>query len=231
LKDRTGDFSMTASKRVIMLGAPGVGKGTQAKNLQARFGWAHISTGDMLRDAVREGTGLGNKARQYMEKGELVPDDVIVQMVGERLGRGDCGLGFILDGFPRTVVQAEKLNEVLSKLQLSVDAVVSVDVPKDEIVQRLSQRLVCETHSHVLAGDPAKKPGDACPTCGSPLIRRKDDEPETIRRRLEVYDDQTRSLIKYYEGRKLLKSVNGQGSFDQIFERIVSALGIAPVAA
>lgn len=222
---------MTASKRVIMLGAPGVGKGTQAKNLQARFGWAHISTGDMLRDAVREGTGLGNKARQYMEKGELVPDDVIVQMVGERLGRGDCDLGFILDGFPRTVVQAEKLNELLSKLRLSIDAVVSVDVPKEEIVQRLSQRLVCETQSHVLTGDPGKKPGDPCPTCGSPLIRRKDDEPETIRRRLEVYDDQTRSLIKYYEGRKLLKSVNGQGSFDQIFERIVSALGIASVTA
>jgi adenylate kinase len=222
---------MTVSKRVIMLGAPGVGKGTQAKNLQARFGWAHISTGDMLRDAVRDGTGLGNKARQFMEKGELVPDDVIVQMVGERLDKGDCDLGFILDGFPRTVVQAEKLNELLSKLRLSIDAVVSVDVPKEEIVQRLSQRLVCETHSHVLTADPGKKPGDSCPTCGSPLIRRKDDEPETIRRRLEVYDDQTRSLIKYYEGRKLLKSVNGQGSFDQIFERIVSALGVAPVTA
>jgi adenylate kinase len=222
---------MTASKRVIMLGAPGVGKGTQAKNLQAGFGWAHISTGDMLRDAVREGTTLGNKAKQYMEKGELVPDDLIVQMVGERLGRGDCDLGFILDGFPRTVVQAEKLNELLSKLRLSIDAVISVDVPKEEIVQRLSQRLVCETHSHVLAENPGKKPGDPCPTCGSPLIRRKDDEPETIRRRLEVYDDQTRSLIKYYEGRKLLKSVNGQGSFDQIFERIVSALGIASVTA
>jgi adenylate kinase len=222
---------MAVSKRVIMLGAPGVGKGTQAKNLQARFSWAHISTGDMLREAVREGTELGNKARQIMERGELVPDDVIVQMVGERLSKGDCGLGFILDGFPRTVVQAEKLNELLSKRQLSVDAVISVEVPKEEIVKRLSQRLVCETHNHVLVGDPAKKPGDPCPTCKSPLIRRKDDEPETIRRRLEVYDDQTRSLIKYYEGRKLLKTVDGKGSFDQIFERILSALDIASVKA
>jgi len=222
---------MTVSKRVIMLGAPGVGKGTQAKNLQVRFGWAHISTGDMLREAVREGTELGNKARQTMERGELVPDDVIIQMVGDRLNRGDCSLGFILDGFPRTVVQAEKLNELLSKRQLSVDAVISIDVPKEEIVQRLSQRLVCEAHNHVLTGDPSKKPGDPCPACMSPLVRRKDDEPETIRRRLEVYDDQTRSLIKYYEGRKLLKSVDGKGSFEQIFERIVSALGIASVAA
>jgi len=222
---------MAVTKRLIMLGAPGVGKGTQAKNLQTEFGWPHISTGDMLRDAVREGTGLGNKAKQYMEKGELVPDDLIIQMVGDRLGRGDCGSGFILDGFPRTVVQAEKLNELLSNLKLSIDAVISVDVPKEEIVRRLSQRLVCEKNSHVLTGDPAKKPGDPCPTCASPLIRRKDDEPDTIRRRLEVYDDQTRSLIKYYEGRKLLKSVNGQGSYEQIFERILVALGVASVKA
>ena len=222
---------MAVSKRIIILGAPGVGKGTQAKGLQAEFGWPHISTGDMLRDAVRGGTELGNKAKQYMEKGELVSDDLIVQMVGERLGKGDCGIGFILDGFPRTVVQAEKLNQLLSKLRLSVDAVISVDVPKEEIVERLSQRLVCEKQSHVLTGDPAKKPGDPCPTCQSPLIRRKDDEPEIIRRRLEVYEDQTRSLIKYYEGRKLLKSVNGQGSYERIFERILAALNIASMKA
>jgi adenylate kinase len=222
---------MAVQRRLIMLGAPGVGKGTQAKNLQTEFGWPHISTGDMLRDAVRGGSDLGRKAKQYMEKGELVPDDLIIQMVGERLGKGDCGAGFILDGFPRTVVQAEKLNDLLSRLGLSIDAVVSVDVPKEEIVRRLSQRLVCEQNSHVLAGDPAKKPGDPCPTCGSPLIRRKDDEPDTIRRRLEVYDEQTRSLIKYYEGRRLLKSVDGQGSLEQIFERVRAALGAAPVGA
>lgn len=222
---------MTVSKRIIMLGAPGVGKGTQAKNLQARFGWAHISTGDMLRDAVRGGTELGKKAGQFMEKGELVPDTLIIEMVGERLGRPDCGAGFILDGFPRTVVQAEKLNELLSKIGLSLDAVVSVDVSKEEIVSRLSQRLVCEGHSHVLDGDPSKKPGDPCPTCESPLIRRKDDEPATIRRRLEVYDEQTRSLIKYYEGRKLLRSVDGLGAPEAIFGRILSALEIEPVRA
>jgi adenylate kinase len=222
---------MTVTKRIIMLGAPGVGKGTQAKNLQSRFGWAHISTGDMLRDAVRGGTELGKKAALFMEKGELVPDALIIEMVGERLGRPDCQSGFILDGFPRTVVQAEKLNELLSKMGLSIDAVVSVDVSKEEIVSRLSQRLVCEKHSHVLEGDPARKPGDACPTCGSPLIRRKDDEPATIRRRLEVYDEQTRSLIKYYEGRKLLKSADGLGTPDAIFRRILTALEIKPVGA
>jgi adenylate kinase len=222
---------MTVSKRLIMLGAPGVGKGTQAKNLQTQFGWAHISTGDMLRDGVREGTETGKKAKQFMEKGELVPDDLIVRMVGERLGKADCFQGFILDGFPRTVVQAEKLNELLSKMHLGIDVVISIDVPKEEIVQRLSQRLVCEKQNHVLAGDSTQKPGDPCPACQSPLIRRKDDEPETIRRRLEVYEDQTRSLIKYYEGRKLLKSVDGLGSYDQIFERILTTLGVSSVKA
>jgi adenylate kinase len=222
---------MTVSKRLIMLGAPGVGKGTQADQLQEKFGWAHISTGDMLRDAVRENTETGVKAKQYMEKGELVPDDLIVEMVGERLGRRDCENGFILDGFPRTVVQAEKLNELLSKMQLAIDMVISIDLSKEEIIKRLSQRLVCAKNSHVLTGDPDKKAGDPCPTCESPLIRRKDDEPETIRRRLEVYDEQTRSLIKYYEGRKLLKSVEGLGSYGQIFERILAALGIASVKA
>jgi adenylate kinase len=217
------------SKRLILLGAPGVGKGTQAKNLQARFGWVHISTGDMLRDAVRQGTDLGRKAGMYVEKGELVPDDLIVQMVGERLERPDCGNGFILDGFPRTVVQAEKLNELLLKMRISIDAVVSIDVPKEEIIRRLSQRLVCEKHSHVLAGDPDKSPGDPCPVCGSPLIRRKDDEPGTIRHRLEVYEEQTRSLIKYYEGRKLLKSVEGLGTYDSVFKRILDALNVVSV--
>jgi adenylate kinase len=222
---------MIVIKRLIMLGAPGVGKGTQAKSLQAQFGWAHISTGDMLRDTVREGTDLGKKTKQYMEKGELVPDDLIIQMVGERLNLPDCRKGFILDGFPRTVVQAEKLNELLSKMRLSIDVVVSIDVPKEEIVKRLSQRLVCEQQNHVLGRGSDKKAGDACPTCGSFLIRRKDDEPETIRRRLDVYEEQTRSLIKYYEGRKLLKSVDGLGSYDQIFQRILDAVDIVSVNA
>jgi len=218
---------MPVSKRLILLGAPGVGKGTQAKMLQSAFGWAHVSTGDMLRDAVQKGSELGRKAKTFMEKGELVPDDLILQMVQERLTQDDCKGGFILDGFPRTVVQAEKLNELLSKLGLDIDAVVSVDVPKEAIVRRLSQRLVCERSSHVLSGDPAKLPGDSCPECGSPLIRRKDDEPETILRRLDVYEEKTRSLIKYYEGRKLLMSVSGVGDLETVFARVRNALGVA----
>jgi adenylate kinase len=217
---------MALGKRLILLGAPGVGKGSQAKNLQAAFGWAHISTGDMLRDAVAKGTDLGKKAKAFMDKGELVPDDLILQMVGERLGQEDCSDGFILDGFPRTVVQAEKLNELLSRMGKDIDAVVSLEVPKEDIVRRLSQRLICEGASHVLTGDPGKKPGDPCPQCGSPLIRRKDDEPDTILRRLDVYEEKTRSLIKYYEGRKLLKPVDGLGSFDTIFKRVAAVLGI-----
>jgi adenylate kinase len=218
---------MPVFKRLILLGAPGVGKGTQAKMLQEAFGWAHVSTGDMLRNAVQKGAELGRKAKAFMEKGELVPDDLILQMVHERLTQDDCKGGFILDGFPRTVVQAEKLNELLSKLGLDIDAVVSVDVPKEAIVRRLSQRLVCEGSSHVLSGDPAKRPGDPCPECGSPLIRRKDDEPETILRRLDVYEEKTRSLIKYYEGRRLLMSVDGVGDLKTVFARVQNALGAA----
>jgi adenylate kinase len=217
---------MIENKKLIILGAPGVGKGTQAENLQNAFDWVHISTGDMLRNNVREGTELGKKAKTYMEKGDLVPDDLIVQMVGERLNQDDCKKGFILDGFPRTVVQAEKLNEMLSRMHLGIDAVISVNVPKEDIVKRLSTRLVCQTSSHVLNGDEGKKPGDLCPICKSPLIRRKDDEPETVRRRLDVYEEQTRSLIKYYEGQKLLQSVDGLGHHETIFRRICEALGV-----
>jgi adenylate kinase len=210
-----------------MLGAPGVGKGTQAKRLNEEFGWAHLSTGDMLRDAVRLKTTLGLKAKSVMEKGELVPDAVIVEMVMERLSKEDCQKGFILDGFPRTVVQAEKLDEILTKINKSLDAVLSIDVPKEEIVNRLSQRLVCEKSGHLADMRKGLKKGDACPECGSLLVRRKDDEPETIRRRLDVYEEQIRSLIRYYEGRKLLRSVNGLGSLVDVYSRLCSALNMS----
>lgn len=215
-------------RNLIILGAPGVGKGTQAKRLKEEFGWVHLSTGDMLREAVRSGSPLGNRAKSIMEKGELVPDALIVEMVSEQLSRSDCQKGFILDGFPRTVVQAEKLDEILVKMGKNLDGVVSIDVSKEEIVSRLSQRLVCEKAGHLADISKQLKMGDACPVCGSPLIRRKDDEPETVRRRLDVYEEQTRSLIRYYDGRKLLRAVNGLGSLDSVYGLILSELKISP---
>lgn len=223
--DSFGEMNL-AVRNIIVLGAPGVGKGTQAKRLKEEFGWAHLSTGDMLRDAVRTGSPLGNRAKSVMEKGELVPDVLIVEMVSERLNQPDCQKGFILDGFPRTVVQAEKLDDILAKMGKNLDGVISIDVPKEEIVSRLSQRLVCEKSGHLADINKQLKMGDACSVCGSPLIRRKDDEPETVRRRLDVYEEQTRSLIRYYEGRKLLKGVNGIGSLDAVYGRILSELKI-----
>jgi adenylate kinase len=211
-------------RNIIILGAPGVGKGTQAKRLNEEFGWAHLSTGDMLRDAVRLKTPLGLKAKSIMEKGDLVPDALIVEMVMERLSKEDCQKGFILDGFPRTVVQAEKLDEILTKMNKNLDGVLSIDVPKEEIVKRLSQRLVCEKFGHLADIGKRLKKGDSCPDCGSLLIRRKDDEPDTVRRRLDVYEEQTRSLIRYYEGRKLLRSINGFGSLDEVYSRLCSVL-------
>ena len=216
-----------AARRLILLGAPGVGKGTQAKKLEERFQLAHISTGDMLREALREGTPLGLEAKLYMEKGELVPDEVIINLVKERLQNEDCKEGFILDGFPRTVIQAEKLDELLDTMSQKIDAVVSIQVSNEEIVERLSRRLVCNACGYVVMPEDGLDTGDGCKKCAGRIIRRKDDEPESIRRRLEVYEEKTRSLIRYYEGRGLLKVVDGVGSMEDIFQRTVEILGLS----
>jgi adenylate kinase len=216
-------------KRLVILGAPGVGKGTQAVRLGSEYGWAHISTGDMLRDAVREGTTLGREAKSTMEKGELVPDRLMIGLVEDRLNKNDCQNGFILDGFPRTAFQAEKLDVILDHLNLRLDGVVNIDVPNEEIINRLSQRLVCDACGYMVVGQDQKKEGDACPECDGQLIRRKDDQPETIRHRLEVYDKQTRSLIQYYRQKEILKDVDGLGSMDEVYQRTLSALEIIPV--
>jgi adenylate kinase len=214
-------------RRIVLLGPPGVGKGTQAKRLHEKFHWAHISTGDILRDSLRKKTDLGLKAKTFMEKGELVPDEIILDLVGERFKEDDCHSGFILDGFPRTVVQAEKLDGLLSRFQWVLDGVVSIDGNKEKIVQRLSQRLVCEKCGYVVKPDSGAKSGDPCPNCDGKIIRRKDDEPETILKRLDIYEKQTHMLIKYYEGRKLLLSVDGLGSIDEVYGQILNVLGLS----
>ena len=213
-------------KRLIVLGAPGVGKGTQAKRLEKEFGWKHISTGDMLRSAVREGTSLGKRVKEIMEQGELVPDALMIELISERLVREDCKSGFILDGFPRTVVQAQQLDGLLRKQDAELDGVLSIHVPNEEIVRRLTQRRVCDVCGSILTLREAVDESHRCPSCGGQLIRRKDDHPETIRHRLTVYEKQSHPLIKYYEGRKILKQVEGTGSEEEIYLRILDVLGI-----
>lgn len=210
-------------KNIIMLGAPGVGKGTQAQRIAQKYSWAHISTGDMLREEVGAGSDLGNEAKTYMEKGELVPDDLIVAMVKVRIAKDDCQNGFILDGFPRTVIQAEKLDALLKETGVELNDVISIDVDEEEIVERLSNRFVCKAEQKVVVDTSEGK----CPDCGATLVRRKDDEPETVRNRLKVYSNQTMPLIRYYEGRGLLRSVDGMGDIDTIFKRIVEKLETA----
>jgi len=210
--------------RIILLGAPGVGKGTQAERLQKSFKCAHISTGDMLRESVREGTQLGEKAKSCMEKGELVPDALILDMVAERLGREDCENGFILDGFPRTVIQAEKLDDILKELELELDAVLSIDVSNDEIVNRLSKRFICTDCGKIVTVQ--SESDTSCPYCRGDIQRRKDDEPDTVRHRLTVYDSQTKPLIQYYENTGLLKMVDGIGSADEVYGRLIACLGV-----
>jgi adenylate kinase len=219
-------LAKTASKRLILLGAPGVGKGTQAKRLAAEFGWAHISTGDILREAMRDRSALGEKVKSIVERGDLVPDEVMIEIVGQRLRQPDCRQGFVLDGFPRTVAQADQLDALLGSLGWALDLVLSIDVDKEEIIDRLSRRFTCEVCGPVVIGpSAASKP--VCPNCGGPVSRRKDDEPETVRHRLTVYEDRTRSLIMHYRSKKLLRSIDGAGSVDDVFDRMRHALGLS----
>ncbi|MEW6739123.1 MAG: adenylate kinase [Nitrospirota bacterium] len=213
--------------RLVLLGAPGAGKGTQAKILVEKYGIPQISTGDLLRAAVAAGTALGKEARSYMDKGELVPDSVVLGMVEERLKQDDCKKGYILDGFPRNTKQAEALDKMLSPLNMSLTAALSVDVPFDDLMKRLTGRRTCKACGQMynVYFNAPKKEG-VCDKCGGELFQRDDDKEETIKKRLEVYNAQTAPLIDYYGKKGILKSVAGTGSIDDIFKKVCGALGL-----
>ena len=213
--------------RIVLLGAPGAGKGTQAKKLIDKYGIPQISTGDILRQNVAEGTPLGKKAKSYMDKGELVPDSVVLGIVEDRLKKDDCKKGYILDGFPRNTAQAEALDKILASLSMSLAGALSVDVPKDDLMKRLTGRRTCKGCGQMynVYFSPSKNER-VCDKCGGALFQRGDDKEETIKRRLDVYDAQTAPLIDYYKKGGILKSVTGVGSIDEIFSKVCRALGV-----
>ena len=213
--------------RIVLLGAPGAGKGTQAKKLIDKYGIPQISTGDILRQNVAEGTPLGKEAKSYMDKGELVPDSVVLGLVEDRLKKDDCKKGYILDGFPRNTAQAEALDKILASLGMSLTGALSVDVPKDDLMKRLTGRRTCKGCGQMynVYFSPSKNES-VCDKCGGALFHRDDDKEETIKRRLDVYDAQTAPLIDYYKKSGILKSVTGVGSIDEIFSKVCSALGV-----
>ncbi len=211
---------------IVFLGPPGAGKGTQAKKIAEKYGIPQISTGDMFREHLSKGTELGKKAKEYMDKGALVPDEIVLGMVEERLKQPDCDKGFILDGFPRTVPQAEALDKLLEKMGKKIDYAILIDVPDEELVKRLTGRRTCKKCGmmyHVMF-KPPKEEGK-CDVCGGELYQRADDNEETVRNRLKVYHEQTEPIIAYYEKKGVLHRIDGMGSIDEIFNRIVQLLG------
>ena len=212
--------------KVIMLGAPGAGKGTQAVRVAEAFSIPHISTGDIFRANIKGGTELGKKAKAYMDAGQLVPDELVCDLVADRIQQEDCVNGFVLDGFPRTIPQAEALDAALSKLGQAMDFAVNIDVPNEAIITRMSGRracLSCGATYHIVYKAP--KVADVCDTCGNGLVIREDDKPETVKNRLTVYHDQTQPLIDYYTNAGILVTVDGTKNMDEVFADIMGKLG------
>ena len=212
--------------KIIMLGAPGAGKGTQAKKIAAKYGIPHISTGDIFRANIKNGTELGKKAKTYMDQGLLVPDELVVDLVVDRVNQDDCENGYVLDGFPRRIPQAEALTEALEKMGQKVDFAINVNVPDENIVKRMGGRRACVTcgATYHMVYAPTKKEG-ICDTCGGELILRDDDKPETVQKRLNVYHDQTQPLIDYYTSQGILRTVDGTVDIDDVFRAITEFLG------
>ncbi len=211
---------------IILLGPPGAGKGTQAKRLIDKYGIPQISTGDMLRAALKAGTPLGLEAKKYMDTGALVPDSVVIGLVKERIQQNDCAKGYMLDGFPRNVSQAQTLDTMLSELNQQIDHVVCIEVPNDELVKRLTGRRTCRNCGagfHVMF-DPPQKEG-VCDKCAGELYQRDDDNEATVTSRLKVYEDQTEPLIAYYDKQSKLRRIDGVGDMSTILERITAVLG------
>ena len=211
---------------IVLLGAPGAGKGTQAKMIAEKYGIPHVSTGDIFRANIKNGTELGKEAKQYMDQGLLVPDELTVKILLDRVAQEDCKNGYVLDGFPRTIPQAESLNKALADMGEAIDFAIDVDVPDENIVNRMGGRracLKCGATYHVEYAAP--KADGVCDACGSGLVLRDDDKPETVQKRLTVYHDQTQPLIEYYKGQGVLHSVDGTQAMEAVFESITGILG------
>ena len=212
--------------KIIMLGAPGAGKGTQAKKIAEKYQIPHISTGDIFRANIKGGTELGMKAKTFMDQGMLVPDEITIGMLMDRIGQEDCINGYVLDGFPRTIPQAESLTKALAERGEKVDYAINVDVPDENIINRMSGRracLGCGATYHITFNPPVKE--GICDTCGQELVLRDDDKPETVKKRLDVYHEQTQPLIDYYKNAEVLAEVDGTQPMDAVFQGIVEILG------
>ena len=212
--------------KIIMMGAPGAGKGTQAKMIAEKYAIPHISTGDIFRANIKNGTELGKEAKKYMDQGKLVPDELTVKILLDRVAQPDCANGYVLDGFPRTIPQAEVLDKALCELGDKIDYAINVDVPDENIVNRMGGRRACVgcgATYHIKYNAPKEE--NTCDTCGSDLIIRDDDKPETVQNRLSVYHEQTQPLIDFYEKQGVLKTVDGTVDMNDVFAAIVDILG------
>lgn len=212
--------------KIVMLGAPGAGKGTQAKRIAAKFSIPHISTGDIFRANIKNNTPLGAKAKFYMDKGELVPDELVIELIMDRFAQDDCVNGYVLDGFPRTIPQAEELDKALKSVNDNLNYAIDVEVPDDNIINRMSGRRACVNCGatyHIVHNPP--KVENVCDTCNGELILRDDDKPETVKNRLDVYHSQTEPLLKYYTEKGILYTVDGTQDMDTVFDSICKIVG------